>query len=204
MRFNTRFPMHRLAFAAAMLVTTGAANVWACQAGTDQQFGPSRNQYRASKKRIPLSAFLDGVQKSEGKAATEGRAAEASITGLWQTVRVDGNMVEDGGFEQFGMGGTHLLNDPAPILEGNVCLGTWTQTGPLTYVVNHPSYIYDEKGEEVIGLVNIYSKIVLDASGNTFHEEVKVVAKDVDGNLLGTFTGQKMGKRIVADDTPFR
>lgn len=204
MSFNTRFPMHRLALVAATLLTSVASsNVWACQPG-DQKISPYGNQYRAFKKRMPLSAFLNGVPKSEAKAATEGRAADPSITGLWQTVLVEGDMAEDGGFEQFNMGGTHLLNDPSPILAGNVCLGAWTQTAPLTYVVNHPSYIYDDKGEEVIGMVSIYAKIVLDASGNTFHEEVKVVARDLEGNILGTFAGHKMGKRVIADDTPFR
>ena len=194
-------------FAAAALALTGAASTaQACQPNS-QPSSAARSQYRAPKLKMKLAAFMAGVktQNMEGTRAADGNpSAEPSMAGLWQVALVNGNDVEDAGLEMFGMGGVHVLNDPSPILEGNVCLGAWTQTAPLTYVVNHPAYIYDDKGEEVIGVAAIYEKIVLDNGGDSFKAQIKVVAKDLMGNVIGGFEGQKVGKRVIASDAPFK
>ena len=198
---KTQFAFPVLSVATVLILTGTASPALACQPGAD---APGRGQYRMPAKRMPLSTFLASV-KPRVVAEAAPLAAEASIVGLWHTARVVGDQVEEAGFEQFGMGGVHVLNDPAPILEGNVCLGAWTQTAPLTYLVNHPAYVFDAKGEQVIGIAHIYSKIVVDAGGDSFKEDYKVIVQDLEGaTTFAVFEGKIVGKRIKGEDNPLK
>lgn len=190
--------------AAAILAFVGAASTAeACQ-GSSAQTILTRNQFRAqSKKRIPLSRLMSAMKAHTPPvaASASGQVPEPSINGLWSTGELmSDDTVVDTGFEMFSMGGTHVLNDPSPILEGNICLGVWTQVAPYTYVVNHPAYIYDDQGVNVTGTVSIYEKIVLDPGGDSFTESLKVVVRDLDGNALQTFDSQGVGLRVKAED----
>ena len=207
---TTRFAFPTF-MAAAILVSTGSApTAEACQ---KTETALTRNQYRAHlKKRIPLSVFMAGVKHgqpndgaSTAAAADPAATTEVPITGLWTTAALlpDGT-VEDQGFEMFSFGGTHAINDPSPILAGNVCLGAWTQVAPYTYLINHPAYIYDDPGQNVVGMAKIYEKVVLDAGGDSFTEYVKVVVTDLDGNVLQTIDGQGVGKRVKGEDNPLK
>ncbi len=201
---NFHFKIHSF-FAAALFLAGGATIVEACQIPAPAAL--NRSLYvKIAKRRIPLDAFLSGT--GPARPAEPGDAnppVEPSINGLWSTGALnDDGSVEDIGFELFGAGGTHVLNDPSPILEGNVCLGAYTQVAPYTYLINHPSYTYDDKGEQVTGMANIYEKVVLDPSGNTFKEYVKVVVTDVTGKVLATFESKAVGKRVKGDDNPLK
>ena len=75
---------------------------------------------------------------------------------------------------------------------------------PYTYLINHPAYIYDDPGENVIGVAAIYEKVILDPGGHSFTETVKVIVTDLDGNVLHTFDGQEVGQRVKGEDNPLK
>jgi hypothetical protein len=205
---KTRFGSAVTMTAAAILFMGAASTAEACDAGRG---GAATNSlYQKTKRRMPLAAFMAKIKINQSGKITSAdadapaTAVEPSIAGLWSTAFVEGDQAVDAGFEMFNTGGTHVLNDPSPILEGNVCLGAYTQIAPYTYVVNHPSYLYDDAGVQVIGIVAIYEKIVLDPSGDSFTEQAKVIVTDLDGNVLNTIEGQAVGKRVKADNAPFQ
>ena len=177
---------------------------FACQYG--QQL-TGQTQYRVPDKRMPLSAFMAKATKQPLPSADAVLpAADPSIVGLWRTAFVEGDMAVEAGFEQFGMGGAHVLNDPSPILKGNVCLGAWAPAAaPNTFLLNHTAYAYNDMGEEVVGIVHIYSRIVVDAGGDTFNADYKVTVQDMEEKItFATFEGKIVGKRVKTEDNPLK
>ncbi len=68
------------------------------------------------------------------------------ITGLYQvTMTAEGNgptglpdgAPVDHAYVQWHADGTELMNSGRPAGDGNFCMGTWAQTGPRTYTLNH-------------------------------------------------------------------
>lgn len=73
-----------------------------------------------------------------------------SIVGLWHVKFLSGGQLFDEGFDQFHSDGTEILNDTAPPQPANgagtVCLGVFKKTGPSTYKLQHPFWIFDANG----------------------------------------------------------
>ncbi len=113
---------------------------------------------------------------------------------------VDGQLV-DVGFDQWSSDGTEILNDISPVLAGNVCLGTWLKTGPFTYKLNHPSWIYDDAGVNPIGIVYIREQVTLDKKGNTFSGVVTFDAFDLAGNRLAPQNSAEVAATRITVDT---
>lgn len=127
-----------------------------------------------------------------------------SILGLWNVQFLADGQVVDAGFDMWNMDGTETLNDTSTPSSGNVCLGVWTKTGPMTYQLKHPSWIFDDAGVNLIGVVMIREEITLDPSGKSYTGDATFDAYDLSGNLLQHNVGKIQGQRITADDDPFQ
>ena len=184
--------------AGAVLFVTGAAST--ANATCIPPTAQNRNQYRTVKKRVPLSVFMAKSSKKTAPAADGLPAAEASIAGMWFSGSVEDGEVLLNAFELWNSDGTQILNDQSPILAGNVCLGAWTKTGPLTYSLKHPSWIYDDRGEQVVGIAWLLEKIVLDPGGDRYTGDLRVEVTDLEGNVLDTLNFKLAAQRITADN----
>ena len=155
--------------------------------------GPSTYGYSAYKAR-PYRAKQAAARTSEVPAA----GAEVTIAGLWHTEFVAGGMVVDEGFDLWNSDGTEILNDTTTPRSGNVCLGVWAKTGALTYQLKHPSWIYDDDGVNLIGVVYLNQTITLDAGGDSYSGKLSGDVYDLEGNPLDHFESQIAATRIKA------
>ena len=156
--------------------------------------GPSSNAGYNVYKARPYKAAA--AKSNADQPAAE---ADVTITGLWHTQFIAGDMVVDEGFDLWHADGTEVLNDATPTLSGNVCLGTWTKTGALTYSLVHPSWIYDDAGVHVIGIVTIREKITLDPGGDRYNGTVTFDAVDLDGKSLDHEEAKVAATRIKVE-----
>jgi hypothetical protein len=137
-----------------------------------------------------------------GPDATRQATTTASIAGLWYARFLAGGQLVDDGFDVWNSDGTEILNDsPAPS-SGAVCVGVWTKTSALTYTLKHPSWIFDDAGVNLIGVVIIREYITLDPAGNSYSGDAVLDVYDLAGNLLGQEFAEITGERIVATDDP--
>jgi hypothetical protein len=88
------------------------------------------------------------IRVVDGAGDSQGEAREAGIVGLWKFTMVsDGNAypgpIPYGTVTDFGTviwhgDGTEVtISAGRPPSSGDVCMGAWKQTGPLTYKLNH-------------------------------------------------------------------
>jgi len=125
---------------------------------------------------------------------------EPSITGMWVGSDLSDGQPVDVYFEQFSADGLENLNDMSPLLEGNICYGTWLKTAPYTYVVNHPTFLYDDAGVNVVAIGYIKETVILDKGGKSFSGHVVFSAFDLSGNSFGPpFEGDFTGTRLEID-----
>ena len=118
-----------------------------------------------------------------------------SIVGLWQVMNLENGKPIDLSFEAYHADGTEILIDQTPPAEGNVCIGTWLQTGSLTFKLTHPALSFDMEGN-FVGTVMIREVVTLDRSGNRFTGTYTVDVFDVQGEPQGHFEGEFIGHRI--------
>jgi hypothetical protein len=140
------------------------------------------------------------------------QAATPSIVGYWHIVSLvdpDGGYstagpnVFDEGFDAWHADGTETLNDISAPPTGNVCIGVWSQTGPLTYVLKHPSWLYDENNTTVIAVATITQEVTLDPGGNSYTGKVTIKAIDLTGADVFDAEASMTAERITADTQPF-
>lgn len=74
-------------------------------------------------------------------------AHDPTAVGLWQSKfnGADGSVFV--GFETIYADGNELLIDNSAPATDNVCSGVREQTGPRTYLINHPSWDFDTSGK---------------------------------------------------------
>lgn len=181
----------------------------AAMCGATQKQNPAAYQLAAK-------AFRDMQARQPSRLARYTEAAQAataqSIAGFWHTAfLVDpqggyftaGPNVFDEGFDAWHADGTETLNDISPPPTGNVCLGAWTQTGTNTYLLKHPTWLFDENNVKVIGVGTFIEKVTLDGSGNSYSGTVSLDAFDLTGAPLFHFDGTVTAERIAADTQPF-
>jgi hypothetical protein len=146
--------------------------------------------------KMRLRAALPEMKSSQ--AHTAQASDPVSIVGLWRVTFVSDGEVVDEGFDMWHSDGTEVLNDtPAPA-SGNVCLGVWTATGPLTFSLKHPSWTFDDAGN-LTGTSVIREQVTLSADGNSFKGPVTVDVFDLSGNQILHLDGEIMAERITVD-----
>ncbi|MGC1781633.1 MAG: hypothetical protein WA708_03850 [Acidobacteriaceae bacterium] len=96
-----------------------------------------------------------------------------------------------------------VSNSGRPAQDGNFCLGIWTQTGRLSYFLNHipwkgndttnaPSDIENPQGG-----TQILEKVTLRPDGNLYSGAFKLDAYDTSGHFTVSFTGVLKATRIT-------
>ena len=125
-------------------------------------------------------------------------SSSATIVGLWNLNFISEGQVVDVAFDAWHSDGTEVLNDYTNPINGNVCLGVWTQTGPGAYKLKHPSWYFDGAGN-LLGTVVIHENVRLGASGNSFTGTYTDDVYDTAGNLLVEYSGTLQATRIVAN-----
>ena len=159
------------------------------------------------------SEALQSARHTEAQMADAPQANSPSIVGLWHTIFLldpnggyftAGPNVFDEGFDQWHSDGTETLNDISPPPTGNVCLGVWTQTGPLTYQLKHPTWFFDPSNTTIVGVGTISEQVTLDPSGNTYTGTATFDILDLTGASQGHLSTSIMAERIVADGQLFQ
>ncbi|HYL73925.1 MAG TPA: hypothetical protein VEU96_06945 [Bryobacteraceae bacterium] len=160
------------------------------------------------------SDALQSAMPAEAQLSTDAPLATTpSIVGLWHTIFLldpkggyftAGPNVFDEGFDQWHSDGTETLNDISPPPTGNVCLGAWTQTGPLTYSLKHPTWLFDPSNTTIVAVGTISEQVTLDPSGNTYSGTATFDILDLTGASQGHLSTAIMAERIVADGQLFQ
>ena len=102
------------------------------------------------------------------------------------------------GFDQFHADGTEILNDTAPPVTGNVCLGVYKLPATTSIKLKHPSWIFDPTNTFVIGKATILEQITVDRSNSFFTGTFTIQIRDLNGNPIAPdFSGQLRGDRIT-------
>ena len=122
-----------------------------------------------------------------------------SIVGLWKATFTSGGMTVDEGFDAWNSDGTEILNDDPPPAAGNICLGVWVRSGPMTYKLKHPSWTYDPTTGMVNGTAIIRETITLAPNGNSYHGVFTIDFFDLSNNPQGSFNGTVAATRITVD-----
>ena len=138
--------------------------------------------------RMTLPPGLVGGTGSGAKSSPELAARDVNpptIAGLWmKTYTVDGAVV-DQGFDTFNADGNEMIVDISPPVLDNVCTGVWAQTGTLSYILYHISWLFDMNGN-LTGTAVFKETMTLSRDGNSFTGTGTVEAFDNDGKSLGT------------------
>jgi hypothetical protein len=137
-----------------------------------------------------------GTQAAGKDSAASRPSAKVSIVGLWQLNFLAGSEVVDVAFDAWHSDGTEILNDYTNPINGNVCLGTWKQTGSLTYKLTHPSWYFDNSGN-LLGTEMLFENVTLSADGSQFSGTYLIDVYDTQGNLLETLSGTLSASRIT-------
>ncbi|HTS28041.1 MAG TPA: hypothetical protein VMH81_19345 [Bryobacteraceae bacterium] len=140
-----------------------------------------------------------GARETPGAAKDNQPQADPlnpSIVGLWQVMDTDdkGQPI-DLSFELWHSDGTEVLVDQSAPATGNVCIGTWLQTGTLTYKLTHPALNFDMNGN-FLGTVLINEVVTLDRSGFKFSGTYTVDIFDITGELLDHLDGKFIGSKV--------
>jgi hypothetical protein len=118
------------------------------------------------------------------------------ITGLWKVTFMAGTTQIDTGFSVWHADGTEIMNsgDRAP-MTSNFCLGVWKKINNH-YKLNHAAISWDPTGTVQVGAANIVEEVTLGPTGNTFYGTFTITQYDMNGNVLGTVSGNIAGQRI--------
>lgn len=193
---RTAFSLLTLALGASL-----AGNASACTTLNPLPGNSARALNRQLKTRLFPRMPLTGRANAARPNATPDAAANPTVAGLWD-VQIFGPDGTEAGefFDVFYADGMELQNDASPILEGNLCVGVWTQTGPRTFALHHVGWLFDESGipfgREIDDTV-----ITVDPSGMTFTGSGTGTGYDMDGNVLGSGSGTVQAQRITVPAT---
>jgi len=190
-----------LAVTAAVVGITLGTPAMACNRGGSAVTGAALSAKVASLRNLGIVAPPKIGGRDQAGAAKDAQPAadplNPSIVGLWQVMDTENGQPIDLSFEVWHSDGTEILIDQSAPATDNVCIGTWQQTGSLTYKLTHPSLNFDMSGN-YIGTVMINEVVTLDRNGNKFSGTYTVDVFDVNGSPVpdGHFEGQFIGSKI--------
>jgi hypothetical protein len=148
-----------------MIAVTGA--ILALGAGLAPNANACSNKLGAFAMRVPaiLPPAIPAAP-SDTPADSPARLG-SSIVGLWSVTFYSEGATVDVAFDAWHSDGTEILNDFTDPIEGNVCLGAWTQTGPQTFKLKHPSWTFDGNGN-LTGTAYILETVTVASGGNQY------------------------------------
>jgi hypothetical protein len=122
-----------------------------------------------------------------------------TAVGLWQSTFNGNDGSQFVGFETIYADGNELLIDNSAPATDNVCSGVWEQTGPRSYLINHPSWDFDTSGN-LTNVVVLTDTITVDQRGNKFTGSETVTVYDptlttIVYQVSGTVTGTRINPR---------
>jgi len=111
-------------------------------------------------------------------------------------------------FIQWHSDGTEWENITHPSIGGNICMGSWVQTGPWTFSRNHFGWIFDSTTGLIAGYFNETETDTLSKDGNSYAGTNVTIFYDMDGNVVpapgapspapsGGYPGTSSATRIV-------
>jgi len=161
--------------------------------------------------RLEAQAFVQRVVNADFNE--RGGPPNASITGMWQFRMIskgntghipsipDGALI-DFGYHQWHSDGTEVVNSgghsPA---SANWCMGVWSQTGFLTYKINHFPIAYNPTTGEIANYINFRAQITLSPGGDSYSGTFTLDVYDPMGNHVDYLAGNIVAKRITVDST---
>ncbi len=152
--------------------------------------------------------FLEKLGAHSAAPASTAKAAEPAvflfgptIVGFWHSTFTAGDTVIDDGFAAWHIDGTEILNSLRDPRTGNFCMGTWQQTGPLTYKLNHFGLAWDGNGN-FVGPANIQESVTLSRDGKSYSGTFTIDQYDTSGDDLAHLAGSVSGTRITVNTTP--
>jgi hypothetical protein len=187
-----------LALTAAVVGITLGTPAMACSRGGSPVTGAALSPKVASLRNLGLVAPPKLGRRDQAgarDAQPQSDPLNPSIIGLWQVMDLENGQPVDLSFEAWHSDGTEILIDQSAPATGNVCIGTWQQTGSLTFKLTHPALNFDMNGN-FIGTVMINEVVTLDRSGNKYSGTYTVDIFDVNGSPVDHLDGQLVGIRI--------
>jgi len=186
-----------------MIAITGA--ILALGAGLAPNANACSNKLGAIAMRAPalLPSAMTAAPSETPAAPSETPADDparpgSSVVGLWSVTFYSEGTSVDVAFDAWHSDGTEILNDFTDPIEGNVCLGAWTQTGPQTFKLKHPSWTSDSSGN-LTGTAYIFETVTVTSGGNKYAGTYTIKYYDVSGNPTGTFSGTLAATRVTPD-----
>jgi len=177
-------------------------SAWANSGGQANAQALSALSHRRSTPALPLAMSMAQPLAMQPRAAEPNAAAEPSIVGLWNTSFLSGGQLVDEGFDMWTADGLEVLNDFPPPSSGNVCVGVWSRIAPFTYQLNHPSWVFDMTGQNLVGTAFIREKVTLDACGTSFSGKATLDFYDLTGKSTGHLDADILSIRITSDEDP--
>src|SRR5262245_29366872 len=137
-------------------------------------------------------------QNNSGTARDNG--VNTSSVGLWHIrFLVEGNQIQEA-FQIWNTGGTEVHNPNVDPRQGNVCLGTWNETAPQTFNLNHRVWLYTPNGS-FLGVGHLHETLTLSDRGNTQSGSFTLDLYDLSGNKLAELAaGSVTGERISVSE----
>jgi hypothetical protein len=87
-------------------------------------------------------------------------------------------------FIQWHSDGTEFENITHPAIGGNMCMGSWVQTGWRTYFRNHFGWIFDSTTGLIAGYFNETETDSLSRDGNSYTGTNVSIFYDMDSNVV--------------------
>lgn len=191
------------------------------------KFAPQAKVSAAAARQMFLAA-TDRKLASASVAKTNARPNPlrflAPISGLYAiTLTAEGNppggpqdgKTMDQGYGLWNADGTEMMNSGRPAASTNFCMGTWAQTGPRTYTLNHfmmswgQEIVVDQTTASGYSILNdgpvfgnIRETVTLSRDGNSYTGSVALTNYDpVTGQPIPTasFVGTVTGTRLTID-----
>jgi hypothetical protein len=147
--------------------------------------------------------------RAESESAASRGGSSASMVGLWKFQLIskgngshnpsipDGALI-DFGFTQWHSDGTEIQNS-AGVPGGGFCLGTWGQTGFLTFELNHFPIAFNPTTAAVANYINIREQVTLSPSGDSYTGTFTEDIYDAKGNHVDHVAGTVVGTRLTVD-----
>jgi hypothetical protein len=151
----------------------------------------------------PLTASLS----ADGRGGQQ----SASIVGMWRFQLIskgntgqnpsipDGALI-DFGFNQWHSDATEIQNS-AGVPGGGFCLGVWSQTGFLTFELNHFPIAFNATSGAVANYINIRQQVMLSPSGDSYTGTFTEDVYDAKGNHVDHLAGTVVGTRMTVDSS---